>query len=168
MNSFKATLIGTGIGMTALALPAAAATVSGNFQALITIQNTCALTTTPTNLNFGTQGVLIANVDTTSTIKVTCTTGADYDIGLDAGANESSANDVDTRRMTDGSSHYVGYNMYSNAGRTTVWGDIVDTSTVGSTGTGAEQSFTVYGRVPVQTTPQAGNYADTVTVTVTY
>ncbi|AXQ28432.1 spore coat U domain-containing protein [Solimonas sp. K1W22B-7] len=158
----------TGIVAMASATPALAATVSGNFQAQITIQNTCALTTAPTNLSFGTQGVLIANVDTTSTIKVTCTTGADYDIGLDAGANESSANDINTRRMTDGSSHYVGYNMYSNAGRTTVWGETVDTNTLGSTGTGAEQSFTVYGRVPAQTTPQAGSYADTVTVTVTY
>lgn len=157
-----------GIGMVALASPALAGSVSGNFQALIEIQNTCAITTAPTSLNFGAQGVLVANVDTTSTIKVTCTTGADYDIGLDAGGNESSANDVTTRRMTDGSSHYVSYNMYSNSGRTTVWGDTVDTDTVGSTGTGVEQSFTVYGRVPVQTTPQAGNYADTVLVTVTY
>jgi len=166
MKRFNTAILG--IGLAALAAPAMAGTVSGNFQALITIQNTCALTTAPTNLNFGTQGVLVANVDTTSTLKVTCTTGADYDIGLDAGANESSADDVDTRRMTDGSSHYVGYNMYTTTGRTTVWGDTVDTNTVGSTGTGAEQSFTVYGRVPAQTTPQAGDYADTVTVTVTY
>jgi len=166
MKRFNKAILG--IGLAALAAPAMAGTVSGNFQALITIQNTCALTTAPTSLSFGTQGVLVANVDTTSTIKVTCTTGADFDIGLDAGANESSADDVDTRRMTDGSSHYVSYNMYTTAGRTTVWGNTVDTSTVGSTGTGAEQSFTVYGRVPVQTTPQAGNYADTVTVTVTY
>ena len=157
----------TGIMAIASATPVLAATVSGNFQAQITIQNTCALTTAPTNLNFGTQGVLIVNVDTTSTIKVTCTTGAEYDIGLDAGANESSADDVNTRRMANGAS-YVGYNMYSNAGRTTVWGEVVDTNTVASTGTGAEQSFTVYGRVPAQTTPAAGSYADTVTVTVTY
>lgn len=156
------------IGLTTLAAPVMAATVSGNFQALITIQNTCALTTAPTSLNFGTQGVLVANVDTTSTLKVTCTTGAGYNIGLDAGVNESTVDNVDTRRMTDGALHYVGYNMYTTTGRTTVWGNTVGTSTVGSTGTGSEQSFTVYGRVPAQTTPQAGDYADTVTVTVTY
>jgi spore coat protein U-like protein len=166
MNRFQ--IAASGLLAMAFAAPAMAATVTGNFQAQITIQNTCALTTAPTNLNFGTQGVLVANVDTTSTVKVTCTTGADYDIGLDAGANEVTANNVNTRRMTDGSSHYVGYNMYSDSNRTTVWGETVDTNTVGSTGTGAEQSFTVYGRVPTQTTPQAGSYADTVVVTVTY
>ncbi|PPE74469.1 spore coat protein U [Solimonas fluminis] len=166
MNRFQ--IAAAGVMAMAGAAPAVAATVTGNFQAQITIQNTCALTTAPTNLNFGPQGVLVANVDTTSTIKVTCTTGADFDLGLDAGANESAANNVNTRRMTDGSSHYVSYNMYSDSGRNTVWGEAVDTNTVGSTGTGTEQSFTVYGRVPAQTTPPAGSYADTVVVTVTY
>ncbi|WP_163468383.1 spore coat protein U domain-containing protein, partial [Klebsiella michiganensis] len=28
--------------------------------------------------------------------------------------------------------------------------------------------YTVYGRVPVQTTPAPGTYTDTITVTVTY
>jgi outer membrane usher protein len=39
---------------------------------------------------------------------------------------------------------------------------------VASTGNGASQPFTVYGRVPPQTTPTPGAYSDTVTVTVTY
>lgn len=156
------------IAAMACATPAFAASVTGNFQAQITITNTCALTTAPTALNFGSTGVLTGNVDTTSTVKVTCTTGAPYNIGLDAGANPSTASDVTTRRMTDGSSHYVNYSMYTTAGHNSVWGNTVSTNTVGSTGTGSEQSFTVHGRVPAQTTPQAGDYADTVTVTVTY
>lgn len=166
MNRIQAAV--TGIAAMAFTAPALAATVTGNFQALITITNTCALTTAPTNLSFGSTGVLTGNVDATSTVKVTCTTGAPYNIGLDAGANESTADDVTTRRMTDGSSHYVNYSMFTTAGRGTVWGNTVSTNTVGSTGTGSEQAFTVYGRVPAQTTPQAGDYADLVTVTVTY
>jgi spore coat protein U-like protein len=58
--------------------------------------------------------------------------------------------------------------LYSNAGRTTVWGNTVGTDTVAGTGTGATQSLTVYGRVPVQSTPGAGTYTDTVITTVTY
>lgn len=166
MNNLKAVVIG--MGVIGLPMPLLAASVQNNFQALITIQNTCAITTAPTNLNFGAQGVLVANVDTTSTIKATCTTGADYDIGLDAGANESSADDVSTRRMTDGSGNYVGYNIYTDAPGGTVWGDTLNSNTLESTGTGVEQSFTVHGRVPAQATPAAGDYADTVTVTVTY
>ena len=166
MNRFQAAV--TAIAAMACATPAFAASVTGNFQAQITITNTCALTTAPTNLNFGSQGVLVGNVDVSSTVKLTCTTGAPYNIGLDAGANESTLNDVTTRRMTDGSSHYVNYSMYTTAGRTAVWGDTVSTNTVGGTGSGSEQSFTVFGRVPAQTTPQTGDYADTVVVTVTY
>lgn len=167
MNKFQVAV--AGFAAMACAAPAfAAGSVTGNFQAQITITNTCALTTAPTNLAFGSTGVLTGAVDAQSTVKVTCTTGAPYNIGLDAGANESSANDVTTRRMTDGASHYVNYSMFTTSGHNSVWGDSIGSNTVSSNGTGSEQSFTVYGRVPAQTTPQAGDYADTVVVTVTY
>ena len=49
-----------------------------------------------------------------------------------------------------------------------MWGNTVSTDTVAGTGNGSGQSYTVYGRIPAQTTPAPGNYADTITVTVTY
>ena len=51
---------------------------------------------------------------------------------------------------------------------TVVWGNTVGTDTVAGTGNGASQAYTIRGRVPIQTTPAPGAYADTVTVTVTY
>ena len=57
---------------------------------------------------------------------------------------------------------------YSNAGRTIVWGKTITTDTVNATGNGAAQSYTVYGRIPVQTTPAPAAYSDTITITVTY
>ena len=36
------------------------------------------------------------------------------------------------------------------------------------TGTGADQDFTVYARVPPQTVPAVGYYTDTVVVTVNF
>lgn len=103
--------------------PAAATTVTNTFQAQIIIQDSCRVNlTNPTTLNFGTQGVLAANVDTTSTITLTCSTSTAYNVLLDAGSNPSSAGDVATRRMTNGSS-YVGYQMYSDSSRASVWGD---------------------------------------------
>jgi P pilus assembly chaperone PapD len=51
---------------------AEAATVTGTFNVQVTIAATCVLNSA-SNLNFGTQGVLAANVDQTSTITVTCT-----------------------------------------------------------------------------------------------
>jgi spore coat protein U-like protein len=56
---------------------AEAATVTGTFNVQVTIAATCALNSA-SNLNFGTQGVLAANVDQTSTVTVTCTNTTPY------------------------------------------------------------------------------------------
>ena len=147
------------------AAPAAlAATVTATMPVTITIQNACNVSSVaPTTLNFGTQGPLVANVDQTSTITVTCTSGAPYNIGLDGGGSGN----INARVMVNGANS-VGYQLYSNSGRTTVWGTTIGTNTVTGTGNGTAQPYTVYGRVPPQTTPPAGVYNDTVNVTVTY
>lgn len=157
-------LCGAALAVMAAVPLAEAATVTNTFTVQITIANACDVTTTaPTTLDFGTQGVLAANVDQTSTVTVTCTSGHAYNIGLDGGG----AANINARVMTNAGNN-VGYQLYSNSGRTTVWGNTVGTDTVASTGTGTAQAFTVYGRVPPQTTPPAATYTDTITVTVTY
>ena len=144
---------------------AMADTDTSSFNVLLQIDEACDVSSTaPDDMDFGTATLLTSDIDQTSTITVLCTTGTTYDIGLSAGANEDSG----TRRMTDGSGHYVNYQLYQDMGRNTAWGDTVLTNTVSSTGTGDDQVFTVYGRVPTQTTPQAGSYTDNITVTVTY
>jgi spore coat protein U-like protein len=62
----------------------------------------------------------------------------------------------------------INYSLYTDNGRTTVWGNTVGTDTVSATGSGASQSYTVFGRVPAQTTPAPATYTHTITVTVTY
>ena len=141
-----------------------AATTTTTFTVSITITASCVINSA-SNLSFGSQGVLTANVDVTSTIQVQCTNTTPYNIGLDAGTSTGAT--VTTRKMTNGAAT-VSYSLYSNAGRTTNWGNTVGTDTVASAGTGASQSFTVYGRVPPQSTPAAQVYNDTITVTVTY
>jgi spore coat protein U domain-containing protein, fimbrial subunit CupE1/2/3/6 len=143
---------------------ARAATATTSFQVQLTIQAECLINSAST-LNFGTQGVLSANVDQTSTIQVQCTNTTPYTIGLDAGTGAGAT--VATRKLTGGAAT-VNYSLYSNAGRTTVWGTTIGSNTVASTGTGAAQSFTIYGRIPAQTTPAPATYTDTITVTVTY
>ena len=157
----------------ALALAAGLALASGaaygtttttTFTVQLTITATCIINSAST-LNFGSQGVLTANVDQTSTIQVQCTNTTPYNIGLDAGIGSGAT--VAVRKMTSGGVT-INYSLYSNAGRTTVWGNTIGTDTVASTGNGASQAFTVYGRVPAQTTPAPATYTDTITVTVTY
>ena len=141
-----------------------AASTTSTFAVQVAITATCTINSAST-LNFGTQGVLATNVDQTSTLQVTCTNTTPYNIGLDAGTGSGAT--VATRKLTSGGAT-VNYTLYSDSGRTTVWGNTVSTDTVAATGNGTGQSFTVYGRIPTQTTPAPGNYADTITVTVTY
>lgn len=145
--------------------PAQALTTTTTFQVQITITASCIFNSTNT-LNFGNAvGVLSANVDQSTTLSLTCTNTTPYDLGLNAGTGTGAT--VAARLMTNGAAT-VGYSLYSDAGRTTVWGDTVGTDTVGGTGNGAAQNFTIYGRVPPQTTPAPNTYTDTITATITY
>ncbi len=165
MNKLIAKILIAG-GVAAMSAASAhAATATNTFQARITIQNDCEVTS-PTDLDFGTSGLLNANIDQTSTFVVKCTSGTSYDIGLNAGSTAGGT--TTTRKMSDGAGNTVDYQMYSDSGRTSNWGDTVGTDTVSATGTGSDQTYTVYGRVAPQATPPAGNYTDTVTITVTY
>lgn len=138
-------------------------TLQTNFNATATVTASC--TVSATNMNFGSVGSLGASVDATTTVSPRCTNQTPYNVGLNAGTGTGAT--VSVRKMTLAGAT-INYSLYSNAGRTTVWGNTVGTDTVAGTGTGATQSVTVYGRVPVQSTPGAGTYTDTVIATVTY
>jgi spore coat protein U-like protein len=148
-------------------LPAAGAyalTATSTFTVSATIVATCTINSAST-LNFGnTIGVLTANVDQSSTLQVQCTDTTAYTIGLDAGTGTGAT--VAVRKLTSGGAT-INYSLYTDAGRGTVWGN-TGGATVGATGNGAAQSYTVFGRIPAQTTPAPGTYTDTITVTVTY
>ena len=117
-------------------------------------------TTAPTNVAFGSHAQTATTpVDSTGSVTVTCVSSTTpYNVLLGAGANYSSA-----RRMASGT-NYVPYELYRDSGRTQVWGETIGTDTQTGTGT---STFTVYGRVP-NLAYAAGNYTDTVLVTVDY
>jgi spore coat protein U-like protein len=106
---------------------------------------------------------LLANTDGASTISVQCALGIAYQVGLDNGQHATGT----TRRMT-GPGGLLNYELYRNSGRTQRWGSTLNNDTVVGVGSGNTQNLTVYGRVPNQTTPSAGTYNDTITITVTY
>jgi spore coat protein U-like protein len=116
------------------------------------------------DINFGSQGLLQANVDASGQLTVTCTPGTAYNIGLDGG----NAGAGPSGRLMSVAGRSISYNLYRDTARSLVWGTTIGTNTAGGTGTGAAQLFSVFGRVPPQTTPAAGVYKDLITVTVTY
>lgn len=133
------------------------------FTASASVARQCTVSTT--DLDFGSKGPLTSAALASSTITTQCTNTTAYQIGLDNGINASGT----TRRMRRSSSgDYLSYELYSDAARSLRWGNTLNVDRVGATGNAAQQSFTVYGKVPAQTTPQAGTYTDTVKVTVTY
>jgi spore coat protein U-like protein len=69
--------------------------------------------------------------------------------------------------MLSGTADYLSYQLYSDSGLTTVWGNTSGTG-VGVTGTGAAVSTTVYGSVAAGQNVPTGSYADTVAATVTF
>lgn len=148
-----------------------AATATGNLLVTATVTSACLVATLP--VAFGVYNpTSVTPADATGTVTVTCTLGNTYTIALDAGANPSTAGNVNTRRMLSGASDYLPYNLYLDAGRTTVWGDGTSGSLNPTTGTftstGLPQLYSVYGRVPINQYVAGGVYLDTVVATVTY
>ena len=131
------------------------------FTVTATVTSQCSVSAS--TLDFGAVGLLLANTDGTSNVTVQCASGAAYQVGLDNGQHASGT----TRRM-QGPGGLVTYELYRNPTRTQRWGSTLNTDTVAGSGNGSSQTLTVYGRVPNQTTPSAGTYNDTITVTVTY
>lgn len=119
-----------------------------------------------TDLDFGSvPGLITANRDQTSVLSMICTGRTAWNVGLNNGLNASGA----IRRMRQGTSgNYVNYELYRDPGRLNRWGTTIGTNTVPGTGTGLEQTLTVYGRVPATQTVPAGSYSDVITVTVSY
>jgi spore coat protein U-like protein len=147
-----------------LASEAGAATATGSFQVTMTVQGACSVQSA-TTLAFGSQTSLASNVDATSSIGVQCTNATPYTIALNAGGGTGAT--VASRVMTAGGST-IPYALYRDSGRSMNWGQTASVDTQGGTGNGAVQTYTVYGRVAPVSSPDAGSYADTIAVTVTY
>lgn len=153
-------------------LSASAATYSNGtstatFNVTLTLQANCGITANP--LNFGTSGVLSTAINQQSTLSVTCTNTTPYNVGLDAGTVTGStvANRLMAGTATGNTGTTVAFELYQDAGHTTVWGNTQGTNTVAGTGSGAAQTINVYGQVPVQaTTPKPDTYQTTITATV--
>lgn len=143
--------------------PSFGATTTGAFQIQITIDAACIISNS-TDMMFGNSGVLAAQINQTSTIDVQCTNTVPYSIGLDRGLHGASV----TARQMSGAGGTINYSLFRDVSRTQNWGDMIATDTVAGIGTGSPQPYTVFGRVPAQSTPAPGTYNDTITITVTY
>ena len=143
-----------------------AATDSATFSVTASIIDACDVQAT--NHAFGAYSPSAGTaLDGTSTVSVYCTVGTAYSLALNVGTGGGT---FTGRKMTSGGNELV-YNLYTTAGRSTVWGDgTASTATVGGTGAGLLTAFshTVYGRVGINQDSAPGSYSSTVTVTLTF
>lgn len=166
----KSALIALGVATTLIASAHAAtpSSAGGSFQVGATILVSCNVT--GSTLTFGgsidplqTPGP----VDAATSLNVTCTKTTPYAVALSAGANAGNAQAFGSRVMKSGN-NTLPYQLYLDAGRTQVWGDGTGSGVFSGTGTGSNQTLSVYGRLPSLSGIVPGNYSDTVTVTITY
>jgi spore coat protein U-like protein len=140
-----------------------AATATSSFTVSATVSANCSIAAGA--LAFGSYDPVAANastdLDQTSTITVACTKGSTGVVSLDNGSNASGS----TRRMKAGA-NYLSYEMYNDAGRSTVWNA---TNTVSYTAASkASTGLTLYGRVASGQDIPVGSYSDTVVATITF
>lgn len=143
-------------------------TKTTTFNVLLTITKACNFTTAASDVDFGSQLSTATNVQNLGNLRVTCTKGTGYNLGLSAGAGTGAT--VAARKMkgvTAGNTDEVPYTLYRESARTSNWGNTVGTDTVTGVGTGIEQTIPVYGTVP-SANFAADNYKDVITATVTY
>ncbi|HKF47437.1 MAG TPA: spore coat U domain-containing protein [Terracidiphilus sp.] len=105
-------------------------------------------------------------IDVTNTITVFCTAGTVFHLSLNAGNTPGAT--VTTRSMFggNGGQNTLGYQLFSDAAYTVNWGNTAGTNWVTSTGTGAQQNFTVYARIPANEVSPLGSYTDTITASL--
>jgi spore coat protein U-like protein len=130
-------------------------------------------TASTSGLSFGTYDPFSPSpVSITGTVTVTCqvTVGLlfGYSIQLDGGTGGT----VAARAMSSGANR-LGYQLYTTATHTTVWGDGTSGSVTVSDSYlvvlfTTAKPYTIYGYVPALQMVAPGGYSDTVTVLVTY
>ncbi|MFZ6658281.1 Csu type fimbrial protein [Undibacterium sp. TJN19] len=111
--------------------------------------------------------------DISGTVTVTCNALVSLLVSYTVKLNEGLNGTMSARKMTNGSS-LLSYQLYSNSGRTTVWGDGTSGSSIVNDGylisviAPVIRNYSVYGRISARQNVNAGSYVDTVTILLTY
>jgi spore coat protein U-like protein len=99
-----------------------------------------------------------APTDTVGSMTYTCTSTAF--VFLSTGSSGTY-----TQRTMLAGANALGYNLYTDAARTQVWGDLFNGGTIQVAPAGTPARLDVYGRIPAGQNVPLGSYTDTITVT---
>lgn len=120
-------------------------------------------------------GLSPAASDSLTTVQVSCTrNGGPRNVDIALAISPGNSGSVSARHMVRTASpvDYLNYGLFRDVSRSAVWGITpgVDTMTNALTienGTTVLSTFTIYGRLPAQQNVYAGDYSDSVILTLT-
>lgn len=169
MKKILLTMLAVALAM-GFAAQSYAATATATMNASVNVAGTGTISSA--NLNLG-SGVTPGNQSTgNTTITVNVSTDVIYDVTLDAGTHASGG--VRRIQMSGNSTDFPTYYLYKDSAMTQEWGDsnFSNTYSAGAsyqtTGTGSNQTLTIYGKGISTAGQSSGTYTDTVTATLNY
>lgn len=157
------------LGVVLVSAPAFAATTA-DVGISATVVASCSITALP--VAFGNYDALsVTPTDATGSVDVTCSVGSLPKIWLGQGLNSDTGSTAaaPVRRMINGATNFLSYQLYQEVLRTSVWGATNASSPAALPAVGITAvTSTIYGRVPINQTSTTGAYADTVVATVNF
>lgn len=128
------------------------------------------------NVAFGGYDVFSAiSLDTDSTVIVTCSRDGgpqNITVSITIGPGAYGGTTTSRKMKMNGGGDLLGYNLFKDAGRTVVWGEVSGLDAFTQTlavpnKSSAQLTATIFGRMPAGQEVSKGSYSDTVFVTVT-
>ncbi len=173
--------VATAVASLVMAAPAFATSQTSNVTINSTVQQSCTTFTSAGALTFSPNYDVFSSTAPTGNTSLTtnCTKGAAVSFSVDGGGHAGSGSISGDRALTDGSSHYLSYELASDSGFTSPW----QFTTGGGTGqnqtglgntTGEKMTLSIYGRIPAGQDAYVGStattllYQDTVVASVNY
>lgn len=136
---------------------------SATFTVGLTIVDECTIATQ--NIDFGEAGIISTQLTAGGNITIECTHSTPYQVGLSGGAS----GDTDDRTMSAGDTDVIHYNLFSDSGYGSIWGEEQGVDTVDSaSATGANEILPVYAKIDSHQNVAPGDYSDTITATIWY
>ncbi|MDE2434651.1 MAG: spore coat protein U domain-containing protein [Sphingomonadales bacterium] len=145
------------------AAPAHARRATYTMPASVTVINGCTISALPLIFNVPVPTNL--NVDSSTTITAKCTPNIPFTIDIDTGLY---GNGINRRVYNATAKAYINYDVYRDPPRSQVWGTGGAKNVSGNSGLTGLVVLPVYGRLASSTKLQAGNYRDTLTVTISF
>ncbi|QDM41067.1 spore coat U domain-containing protein [Altererythrobacter sp. TH136] len=143
--------------------PALAGTTTNTLPVRVQVTVGCTLQTRP--LMFDATTISNQNIDSTTTITVRCTPNTDFTVEIDKGLY---ANGINRRMFSTEANGYVTYDVYRDSPRNNVWGTGQTKNVTANSGSGLPLEITLFGRITKPGTIKAGDYKDTLLVTLNF